>query len=795
MTLPNSTGRFTLVSDTSKKATGAALYQKQDDENRLIAYHSKRLQDAASRYGISELELHGLLINIKAFDHYLRGVEFDALVDHSALLYILTSDKEPPTMRIKKMIEKISQYQCVPDFCKGKEMYIADFLSRHVGKEQYTKEILPVSMFHAAIRYSMTELGILVDQILETIRKHRQDKTLHKMQTRSQTRKISKPGGDQQQNSQESENGKIQGTSPEPSCPHKGKMSEHTKGSLLPDTRSQITGVQENLIRNHIAIDEPKRRLEQQYEGYLPRFDDHDDIRFPDKMLFRENQKLFPKSLKLRDIVRQHLPKQSELFKHLQNLDLRIFHEYDLPLSVKELAQMQRKDPYFCDILRYLENKPATSRKLPQKLWTQIKRESQDYVLINTILFRITQNKRGSWTTQLCVPQEMIPPLLYKYHDSILSAHQGIVRIYQTIKRNFFAPYLFDNIRKYVQCCHTCQILAPNMNGSPSSHLRIPFDFRPMKHVSMDIKVMKPADNGDRYILFCVCEFSNFVVGTPMRDATSSEVIRAMGQGLMSVFGPPELVIADQGTQFLSLFTQTFTRTLNIEVKFVSPGNHGSLRVERYIRSVSDNLRSILNSGKRYEEWPRYLWAAVYAQNAFEQEALQGYCAYELVMLHKPRPLHELGFEPIPDVDRTIKEHMKHIKEVFSIAKEVVVKQKLRDQQLRLEREKRKLLNQHVYSNGDLVYYYAPRLTELQTSAKKFQANWIGPLMIKQTLDKTHFLLSDLEGKELKFLAGVHVNMLKPCMIHCGTMHGNKLLTANNISALDSLIRNFPQVL
>ena len=60
--MPNETGRFHLYSDTSKFATGSALYQIQNDKPNLIAYVSKRLSEAAKSYSITELELCGLAI-------------------------------------------------------------------------------------------------------------------------------------------------------------------------------------------------------------------------------------------------------------------------------------------------------------------------------------------------------------------------------------------------------------------------------------------------------------------------------------------------------------------------------------------------------------------------------------------------------------------------------------------------------------------------------------------------------------------------------------------------------------
>ena len=48
--MPNKTGRFHLYSDTSKFATGSALYQIQNGKPKVIAYASKRLPKAVKSY-------------------------------------------------------------------------------------------------------------------------------------------------------------------------------------------------------------------------------------------------------------------------------------------------------------------------------------------------------------------------------------------------------------------------------------------------------------------------------------------------------------------------------------------------------------------------------------------------------------------------------------------------------------------------------------------------------------------------------------------------------------------------
>ena len=48
--MPNTTGRFHLYSDTSKFATGSALYKIQNGNPKQITYARKRLPEAAKNF-------------------------------------------------------------------------------------------------------------------------------------------------------------------------------------------------------------------------------------------------------------------------------------------------------------------------------------------------------------------------------------------------------------------------------------------------------------------------------------------------------------------------------------------------------------------------------------------------------------------------------------------------------------------------------------------------------------------------------------------------------------------------
>ena len=127
---PTPDGLFQLESDTSREGMGATLLQKQGDEWVVIGYHSKRLPKSAKNFGITKLELTGLLVNIHSFMQLLCNKYFEVLVDHKAIKYMIKSKTESPMTRLKTLSLKLSEYTIDLKYQKGSEMHTSDALSR-----------------------------------------------------------------------------------------------------------------------------------------------------------------------------------------------------------------------------------------------------------------------------------------------------------------------------------------------------------------------------------------------------------------------------------------------------------------------------------------------------------------------------------------------------------------------------------------------------------------------------------------------------------------------------------------
>ena len=86
--MPNKTGRFHSYSDTSKFATGSALYQIQNGKPKLSAYTYTPRGNKELFYDRIRIMWFGHKYS-KLFTLTQQDVDFDAIVDHLALMHII----------------------------------------------------------------------------------------------------------------------------------------------------------------------------------------------------------------------------------------------------------------------------------------------------------------------------------------------------------------------------------------------------------------------------------------------------------------------------------------------------------------------------------------------------------------------------------------------------------------------------------------------------------------------------------------------------------------------------------
>ena len=111
--LPDWNKPFAVMVDASAVATGAVLLQN----NRPIAYESRKLKPAETRYITREQEILALVHAIHAWDPYLRHAEFTLYSDHKPLEHLQTQPKL--TGRTMRWVELLQQYNHIVQHIPG----------------------------------------------------------------------------------------------------------------------------------------------------------------------------------------------------------------------------------------------------------------------------------------------------------------------------------------------------------------------------------------------------------------------------------------------------------------------------------------------------------------------------------------------------------------------------------------------------------------------------------------------------------------------------------------------------
>ena len=128
----------------------------------------------------------------------------------------------------------------------------------------------------------------------------------------------------------------------------------------------------------------------------------------------------------------------------------------------------------------------------------------------------------------LAIPETCIDKIIALYHTSLFAGHQGVVKMYLTMKDKFFIPNLMHYLRSFIKGCHICQLSRYNKPPTRQLQPQIYLNCRLMSKLSMDLKVMPRSQTGHKFILCIIDEMTNYLIMVPIFQSRSEEVGEAL---------------------------------------------------------------------------------------------------------------------------------------------------------------------------------------------------------------------------------------------------------------------------
>ena len=279
-----------------------------------------------------------------------------------------------------------------------------------------------------------------------------------------------------------------------------------------------------------------------------------------------------------------------------------------------------------------------------------------------------------------------------------------------------------------------------------------------MQDLSIDIKTVPQAFRGYHLLLVITCDQTNFTITLPLRDQNAQTVAEALIYRVIYLFGPLRQIICDEAMEFSSAIIQAILCMLNCRLKVISPYNHGSSKCKRQIWMISEIIMKHL--WDKEQMWPLFATTAAYAMNTFASEALSGLSTFQLVFLRDPT---SLSFPKIDTIPVKYREYYNLLLARAQLVGRLLLEWRTK-QTLEYENRAKRLRNEEIFQDNQMVYLLALHASALQMNTTKFKQDFIGPLFIDTAIDKTHYRLKDVT---VLLLDGMyHVNHIKKGSAH-----------------------------
>ena len=258
-------------------------------------------------------------------------------------------------------------------------------------------------------------------------------------------------------------------------------------------------------------------------------------------------------------------------------------------INVVEVPQ-QTFDPWYND----LRTKIST---FPEKYPSFRIKEQKIFRCVNTPNFAGTNNSH--W--KLLLPKELRKQALLECHDEPLASHLGTFKTLGRLRELYYWPDMKNDVIRYVRACSICAKTKASSQAKPGLMGQVKQVRFPFQMLSIDFLGPLPRSrSGNQHILVVTDCFTKYVFLKAFPKATSRAVCKFLEEDIFLVFGVPQSIICDNGSQFISKEFTNFIDSYKVQKIFYNAKYHPQHNpAERVNRTIISAISGYLHDNHR----------------------------------------------------------------------------------------------------------------------------------------------------------------------------------------------------
>jgi hypothetical protein len=365
----------------------------------------------------------------------------------------------------------------------------------------------------------------------------------------------------------------------------------------------------------------------------------------------------------------------------------------------------------------------------------------EDFKLLNGHVYKYVKGDPNTREWKLVVKDCDRHEIMSESHDSPTAGHFGVLKTLKRMQENYFWPKMAQDVRRFVGACNVCKAGKTSNLGQRSEMGHPKPGVRPFQVLSLDFMGPLPrSKKGNTVLLVVTDSFTKFVRTCPMRAATAKAVISFLEENIFFLFGVPEIIISDNGSQFIAKIFKEFLTAYGVTHWLNAIYHPQNNPTERVNQVLANSIRCYVGSDHR--DWDRELQKITCAINTSFHEATQ----YTPFYLNFGRQIRLSGKKVYDEVE-------------WEPQKEIILSDVLRDtfEKVKDNLHKSYIRNQRRYDLRARPIIFKPgsvawRRNFVQSDAlKKFSAK-LAPKKVKGVITRkvgsnTYEFKDDLTGK------------------------------------------------